>query len=174
MLDGSNLIMQIDHKNFSVMLYENVLKVEPQKSIVHKLEEALENKPILKDTFGEILHMFAPLHLRLSQIEKASVDKKGNVKLVIRQHRDVTIPLKPSESEKLVEKLNELIPKEKQKELERYISEKRLQSDAEREEGIERTPLTIGPSPEPPTEGVFEAERESEEHIEREEEDQED
>jgi len=80
------------------MLYENLLKVEPKKSTLHELEEALENEPILKDTLGEILHIFAPLHIRLSQIDKASVDKKGNVRLVIPQHRHVTIPLSPMES----------------------------------------------------------------------------
>lgn len=168
-MDNSNLIMQIDKKNFTVMLYQNMLKVEPQKGIVHQLEEALENKPVLKDTLGEILHMFAPFHVRLSQIDKASVDEKGNVKLIIRQHRDVTIPLKPSESKTLVDKLNELIPKEKEKELERYISERRLQRDSEEEEEIERTPLVSGTNPEPPTEGVFEAEKEAHEQIEKEE-----
>jgi hypothetical protein len=168
-LNDQNLIMEIDKKNFSVMLYENLLKVEPKKSIVHQLEEALENKPILKDTLGEILHIFAPLHIRLSQIDKASVDKKGNVRLVIPQHRHVTIPLSPMESKKLVDKLNELIPKEKEKETERRISEKRLQRDAEEEEEIERTPFVSGVSQLPPTEGVLEAEREAEEHIEEEE-----
>jgi hypothetical protein len=161
--------MEIDKKSFSIMLYENVLKVEPKKSIVHQLEEALENKPILKDTFGEILHIFAPLHIRLSQIDKASVDKKGNVRLIIPQHRDVTIPLSPDESKKLVDKLNKLIPREKERELERYVNERRLQRGAEEEEEIERTPLISGLNPEPPTEGVFEAEKEAEEHIEKEE-----
>jgi hypothetical protein len=169
MLDESNLVMEIDKKNFSVMLYENMLKVEPKKGVVHQLEEALENKPILKDTLGEILHIFAPLHIRLSQIDTANVDKKGNVKLTIPQHRDVTIPLKPTESKKLVDKLNELIPKEKARELERYISQRRLQRDAEREEEAARTPLVSGLSDTPPTEGVLEAEREAEERIEEDE-----
>jgi hypothetical protein len=161
--------MEIDKKNFSVMLYENILKVEPKKSILHKLEEALENKPVLKDTLGEILHIFAPLHIRLSQIAKASVDKNGNVRLAIPQHRDVTIPLAPNESKKLVDKLNELIPKEKEKELERSLSERRLQKDAEYEEENERTPLVSGFSQIPPTEGVFDTEKEAEKHIEKEE-----
>jgi len=151
------------------MLYENLLKVEPKKSIVHELEEALENKPILKDTLGEILHIFAPLHIRLSQIDTANVDKKGNVKLTIPQHRDVTIPLKPTESKKLVDKLNELIPKEKARELERYIGERSLRRDAEREKEMARTRFLSGLSEIPSPEGVLEAEKEAEEHIEVEE-----
>lgn len=167
-MNDQNLIMEIDKKSFSVMLYENLLKLEPKKSIVHQLEEALENKPILKDTLGEILHIFAPLHIRLSQIDKAGVDKKGNVRLIIPQHRDVTIPLTPDESKKLVDKLNKLIPREKERELERYVSERRLQRDAEEEEEISRTPVS-GFSPEPSTEGVFEAKKEAHEHVEKEE-----
>jgi hypothetical protein len=170
MLDDLNLIMEIEKKSFSVMLYENLLKVEPKKSIVHQLEEALENKPVLKDTFGEILHIFAPLHIRLSQIDKASVDKKGNVRLAIPHHRDVTIPLASDESRKLVDKLNELIPKEKDRELERYLNERRLRRDAEEEEEDERAPLVSGAILIPPTEGVLEAEKEAEEHREKEEE----
>lgn len=166
-MEDLKLIMEIDKKNFSVMLYENWLKVEPKKSFVHKLEEALEDKPVLKDSLGEILHIFAPFHVRLSQIEKVNVDKKGNVRLAIPQHRDVTIPLAPEESKKLVDKLNELIPREKERELERYIRERALQKDAEREEGIERAPLGPGVAfPLPPPEGVLEAEKEAEEHIE--------
>jgi hypothetical protein len=172
-LDDLKLVMEIDKKNFSVMLYENWLKVEPKKSFVHELEEALEHKPILKDTVGEILHIFAPLHIRLSQIEKVSVYKKGNVRLIIPHHRDVTIPLAPMESKKLVDKLNKLIPKEKERELERYIKERRLQKDAGRDEGIERAPFISGTFPISPTEGVLEAEKEAEEHIEEKEKEQE-
>ena len=169
MLKDLNLIMQIDKKNFSVLLYENLLKVEPKKSIVHQLEEALEDKPVLKDTLGEILHILAPLNIRLSQIDNARMDKKGNVKLIIPQHHDVTIPLTPNEAKKLVDKLNELVPKEKERELQRYIDERRLRRDAEREEEIARTPLVSGLTLLPPTEGVLEAEKEAEERIEKEE-----
>jgi hypothetical protein len=165
-LDDLKLVMEIDKKNFSVMLYENWLKVEPKKSFVHELEEALEHKPILKDTVGEILHIFAPLHIRLSQIEKVDVHEKGSVRLAIPHHRDVTIPLKPEESKKLVDKLNELIPKEKEKELERILTERRLQKDAGMEEGVERAPFISGSFQVPPTEGMLEAERKAEEHIE--------
>lgn len=167
-MKDSNLIMEIDKKSFSVMLYENMLKVEPKRNIVHQLEEALENKPILKDTLGEILHIFAPLHVRLSQIDKANADKKGNVRLIIPQHRDVTIPLTPDESKRLVDKLNKLIPREKEREIERYVSERRLQVDAEEEEKISRTPVS-GFTAEPQTEGVFEAKKEAHEHVEKEE-----
>jgi hypothetical protein len=168
-LDKSDLIMRIDKKSFSVMLYESLLKLEPNESIVHQLEEALENKPILKDIFGEILHIFAPFHVRLSQIDNVSADKKGNVRLIIPHHRDVAIPLSLEESRNLVDKLNELIPKEKERELERYVSQRRIEREAEEEEEIERTPLVSGINPLPPPEGVSEAEREAEEHIEKEE-----
>ena len=168
-MDKMDLIMKIDKKSFSVMLYESLLKVEPNKSIVHKLEEALENKPVLKDTLNEILHIFAPFHVRLSQITKVSADKKGNVTLAIPQHRSVTIPLSPEESRKLVDRLNQLIPKEKEKELERYIAKRQLEKEAEAEERNERVPLVSGISPLPAPEGVYEIEKEAEKHIEKEE-----
>jgi hypothetical protein len=168
-LDEMDLVMKIDKKNFSVMLYESLLKVEPNKSIVHKLEEALENKPVLKDTLNEILHVFAPFHVRLSQISKVTADKKGNVTLAIPQHRSVTIPLSLEESKKLVDKLNQLIPSEKEKALERYVSRRRLEREAESEERDERIPFVSGISPQPAPEGVYEVEKEAEEHIEKEE-----
>lgn len=156
-MEDADLVMEINKTNFAVRLYENMLKVEPKKSILRELEEALEDKPVLKDTLGEILHIFAPLHVRLSQIQAASVDKEGKVKLTIPHHRDVTIPLEPQESKKLVDKLNELIPKEKERELERILSERRARKAAEEEEEIERIPLVSGSMPIPQPEGVYEA-----------------
>jgi hypothetical protein len=44
-----------------------------------------------------------------------SIDKKGQVKIAIPSRKDLHIPLDQNESKTLVEKLNELIPIEKER-----------------------------------------------------------
>lgn len=63
--------------------------------------------------------MFVPLHVRLSDVDSARIDETGNVKVVLRHRRDITLPLSADEARKLVDKLNELIPAAKARELER-------------------------------------------------------
>lgn len=54
-------ILEVDGPHFTVRLYENLLRVDLKGSLKNEIEEALENKPILKETIGNILSTFAPL-----------------------------------------------------------------------------------------------------------------
>jgi len=51
----------------------------------------------------------------LKDIESAVVNKKGQVKIAVPSRRDIIIPLQSKESKRLVDKLNELIPMEKER-----------------------------------------------------------
>jgi hypothetical protein len=92
-----------------VKLYENLLKVDLKGSFKDEIKEALENKPVLKETFGSLLGIFVPLHVHLADIRWARVDEKGNVRLDLSHRRNVVIPLGHEDAEKLVTKLKQLI-----------------------------------------------------------------
>jgi hypothetical protein len=148
-------------------LYERMLKIDLKGSFRNELEEALENTPVLKETIGSVLEIFAPLHVRLYDIESVRMDKTGKVMIKQPRHRDLIIPLNPKEARMLVGKLNELIPKEKERELDRIIKEHKL-SARERELEKEEIPMSRGESPlgVPPPPGVLKEEREPAEEQE--------
>lgn len=116
-------ILGINAQHFTVRLYETMLEIDLTENIRNEIVEALENKSVLRETAGTILGMFVPLHIRTSDIDSVQTEETGIVRIVLPHHRDIIIPLKPDEAKKLVNKLNELIPKEKRKELLRLIEE---------------------------------------------------
>jgi len=119
------IVLEIDKEHFTVRLYEDILKIDLKGSVKNEIEEVLENKPALKETVGALLGIFAPLHIRLRHIDSVHIlideDRKrntGRVKLILPHSRDVVIPLEPKEAVKFVDKINVLIPREKQREIE--------------------------------------------------------
>jgi mRNA-degrading endonuclease YafQ of YafQ-DinJ toxin-antitoxin module len=161
-------LLVFDKPHMTVRLYEKMLKIDLKGSFRNELEEALENTPVLRETIGSVLEMFAPLHVRLCDIESARMDKKGKVTIKQPRHRDLIVPLEPKEAKKLIDKLNELIPIEKQRELERIIKEHKLGAH-ERELEKEEMPLSSSESPTriPPPPGVWEEERKPGEEQDR-------
>ncbi|MGD0979586.1 MAG: hypothetical protein ABR962_10675 [Candidatus Bathyarchaeia archaeon] len=159
-----DVILEIDHPHFVIRLYEDLLKIDMKGSFRGKVEEALENTPILKETIGGIFGLFVPLHVRLSDIDSARIEKTGKVKIVLPRRRDITIPIEAKEAKRLVDKLNELVPVAKQRELERIISEHKLQKVAEEEFEGAKTMATLASSKFP---ALMEEEKEAEKEIER-------
>ncbi len=125
------LVLEIDKPHFIVRLFSDVLKMDLKGGAKNEIEEALENKPVLRETLGAILSIFAPLHIRLSDIDSVNADEKGTVKIVLPHRRDVTIPLNPDEASKLAAKMNDLIPDAKRKEVLRVMRESRIEKAAE-------------------------------------------
>ena len=125
------VVLEIDKTHVTVKLYQNVLKIDVKGTTKNEIEEALENKPVLRQTLGNILELFVPLHVHLTDIHSAKINKAGKVRLDLHHRRDITIPLEGKEAEKLVDKLNELVPKAKEKELMRKIREARSQKMAD-------------------------------------------
>ena len=164
-------ILRIDRPHFTVRVYENVLRIDLKGSIKNDIEEAFENTPVLKQTIGSILEMFMPLHVHLSEIDSVRMDEKGKVVIKVPRHRDVVIPLEPRDAKRLVDRLNQLVPAAKEKELRRMIKEHRLQKieKAEHELADQKLSLPVGggqfPIPQP--RGVLEEEKREAEQQEK-------
>ena len=125
-MSQAKAILEIDGPHFTLRVYENWLWIDLKGNTKNDIVEALENKPVLKQSIGNILDIFAPLHIHLSDIDSVHLDKAGKVKLVLPRHRDVTIPLTTNEAKTLVDTLNPLIAKEKEKEAQRVIEEQKV------------------------------------------------
>jgi len=120
-MSTKDVIMMIEKPHFKVKLHSDLLEVDLEEGLKKELEDVLEAKPILRDNLGYLLQTAIPLDVPLKDIESATVDKKGKTKITLPHRKDIVIPLRPTESKKLVAKLNELIPIEKAKELEKML-----------------------------------------------------
>jgi hypothetical protein len=164
-------LLVINKPHLTISVYESMLRMDVKDSVKNDIEEALENTPVLKQTIGSILGIFAPLHVRLSDIDSVNVDKEGKVKIKLPRHRDLVLPLGPTDGKKLTDKLNELIPVEKQKELERIMKRNRLRRIESAERERQREEMTTPPAGmqfptvEPP--GVLDEEKTAAEDEER-------
>jgi hypothetical protein len=95
-------------------------------SFKNEIEEALEHKPVLKETLGKILGVFVPLHIHVSEIDSVHMDETGKITINLHHHRNIVIPFEHKENaEKFVEKLNQHISKEKTEQLKDQIAKKR-------------------------------------------------
>jgi len=114
-------VLEVDKPHFTITLYENLLKIDLKGSFKNEIEEALENKPILKETIGSVLGMFVPLHIRLNSIDSVHMDETGKIKVKIPFHRNIVIPLERKDGERLVDMMRHLITKAKKQERERIM-----------------------------------------------------
>jgi len=110
---SEDVVMVIDKPHFKVKLHKTLLEVDLKEGAKKELEDVLEAKPILRENLGFIFQTIIPLDVRLKDIESVRQDKKGRVKIAIPLRKDIVIPLEPKESERLIEKMNELITIEK-------------------------------------------------------------
>ncbi len=112
-----------DKPHFQVKLHSDLLQVDLKEGARRELERLAEARPVLRESLGWIFQTIIPLDVKLHDIENVEVDHDGKVKVIIPGRRDIHIPLEHSESQRLVEKLNELIPVEKEKQFrERQLS----------------------------------------------------
>jgi len=128
-----DLVMVFKKPHFTVKLHPSLLEVDLKESVRKELEDVLEANSVLRESLGYLFQFAVPLDIPIKDIESATVDKKGRVKITAPHRRDLTIPLKPNESKKLVSKLNQLIPIEKAKEIESILEVEK----AKREHGAE-------------------------------------
>lgn len=110
-----DLILVFDKPNFVVRLYKDLLEVDLKEGFKKELEDILETKPILRESLGFLFQTVVPLDVPLKDIKSATVDKEWYTKIVVPHQRDIIIPLPPDESQKLIDKLNELVPMAKRK-----------------------------------------------------------
>jgi len=128
-----DLVMLIDKPHFTVKLHRGLLEVDLKGGVKKKLEDFVEATPTLRGSLGFLFQNVIPLDVPLKDIESVELDKKGRVKIVIPNRRDINIPLEADESKKLIDKLNELIPIEKQRETDRILAASRRANEIERE-----------------------------------------
>jgi hypothetical protein len=127
------VVLQIDRPHFDVKLHSDSLEVNLKEGVKSEIERLAEARPILQETLGWVFQTIIPLTVRLWEIERVEVDSGGKVNLVIPHRRDLHIPLDPPDARRLAEKLNQMIPVEKAKELERVRNYDAAQRDRERE-----------------------------------------
>ena len=119
-------VLEVENPHFTIRLYDDLLKIDLKGSLKNEIEEALENKPVLKETIGSILGIFVPLHIRVSEINSVRMDETGKITVSLPHHRNIVIPLERKEdAEKLVEKLNQLISNAKTAKIKERIAIRR-------------------------------------------------
>jgi hypothetical protein len=124
-MTAKDLVMVIDKKHFTVKLHRTSLEVDLKEGARKELEDALEAKSALRGSLGFLFQNIIPLDVSLKNIESVTRDDKGRVKIKIPHRKDIAIQLEREEARKLVEKLNELVPIEKQKVTERLLASRR-------------------------------------------------
>jgi hypothetical protein len=133
MMATEDIVMVIDKPHFIVKLHKTLLEVDLKEGIRKKLEDVLEANPTLRGSLGFLFQNVIPLDVLLKDIESVELDEKQRVKIIIPHRKDIIIPLEKDESEKLVDKLNELVPMEKQREMERVLRSARETKEFARE-----------------------------------------
>lgn len=118
---AEDMVMMIDKPHFIVKLHKTLLEVDLKEGVRKKLEDVLEANPTLRGSLGFLFQNVVPIDVPLKDIESVKVDEKNRVKIIVPYRRDISIPLEKDESRKLVDKLNELVPMEKQREMERVL-----------------------------------------------------
>ena len=96
-------------------LHSDILEVDLKEGVRKELEALAEARPFLRDSLGWMFQSIIPLDVHLYEIEEVKTDKKGQLQIKIPGRRDIHIPLEPHEATQLTEKMNELIPPEKEK-----------------------------------------------------------
>jgi hypothetical protein len=126
-------VLAVENPHFTIRLYEDLLRIDLKGSLKNEIEEALENKPVLKQTVGSILGIFVPLHIRVSEINSVHMDETGKIKVSLPHHRNIVIPLERKEdAEKLVEKLNQLVSNAKTAEIKERLAMRRARRKLKR------------------------------------------
>ena len=140
------IVLEVEDPHFTIRLYADLLKIDLKGSFKNELEEALENKPVPKETIGRVLGIFVPLHIHISDIDWVHMDETGKIKLSLSYHRNIVFPFERKEdAEKLTEKLDQLISKAKLKtrEYAKRRTERRLKKKTKNK--ILQAPITPFP-----------------------------
>ena len=126
-------VFMLDKPHFQVKLHSDLLKVDLKEGARAEIGKLAEARPALRDTIGWVFQTIIPLDVHLWEIEKVTVEASGKVNIRIPHRRDIHIPLEPLEAERLVEKMNELIPIEKERRVEREQAEQVAEKERERQ-----------------------------------------
>src|SRR6266852_1933468 len=121
-MPDSPIIMTFDKPHFQVKLHHDRLEVDLKEGFRAEIEKLAEARPALRASLGWVFQTIIPLDVKLYEIEKVETALTGKMNLKIPHRRDLHIPLEPAESLQLAEKLEQLIPIEKEREFLRQKS----------------------------------------------------
>jgi hypothetical protein len=121
-MSTEDLILVIDKPLFTIRLHQNLLEVDLKEGAKKKLEDFVEANPTLRGSLGFLFQSVVPLDVALKDIESVEQDEKGRIKIAIPHRKDISIPLEPNESKRVISKLKKLILAEKKKEIERILA----------------------------------------------------
>ena len=130
-MESDEPVMVFDKPHFTVKLYETLLKVDVKEGAMKRLEGFVESNPHLRESLGLLFQMAVPLDVPLKNIEMVRMSDEGKIQIVIPHRRDLHISLEKDEAEKLVDKLNELIPVEKAKEADKIMTSSKVEKESE-------------------------------------------
>jgi hypothetical protein len=123
-------VIEVDDPHFIIKLSDSLLIIDLKGSFKNDLEEAIENKPVLKETIGKVLGIFVPLHIRVNDIDSVHLDSNGKIKVSLPHHRDIVIPLEHKEdAEKLFENLNQLVSKVEAEKIQEIKARRRAEKE---------------------------------------------
>lgn len=144
MSQTDELVMTIDKPHFIVKLHKTLLEVDVKEGIRKELEAVVETRPILRESLGLLFQTVIPLDVRLKDIESVGLDNKGRVKVKIPMRKDIVIPLDGAESQQLIDKLNELIPPEKEKAAKKAEEEEKAEADLQEKRAFDHKEMGGG------------------------------
>jgi uncharacterized protein involved in tellurium resistance len=127
-------ILAFDKPQFEVQLHPDVLTLHVKEGAMREFDKLAEQTPHLRDSLRWMFHEIIPLKVKLEDIEHVDSDKMGRVTIKVPARREIHIPLDHEESNKLLEKLNQLIPREKEKAIERRKASDESKEQVRREE----------------------------------------
>jgi len=123
-------VIEVDDPHFTIKLTDSLLIIDLKGSFKNDLEEAIENKPVLKETIGKVLGIFVPLHIRVNDIDSVHLDNNGKIEISLPHHRDIVIPLEHKEdAEKLFENLNQLVSKVEAEKIQEIKARRRAEKE---------------------------------------------
>jgi hypothetical protein len=125
-------IIMVDKPHLVVRVYEDTLEVDLKEGARKKLESVVEAHPALRESLGVLFQSIIPLDVALSNVDSAEVSDEGQLKIITPLRRDITIPLGREDSQKLVEKLNELVSAAKARKTEREYARSRASAKLDR------------------------------------------
>ncbi len=126
--------LTLDKPQFEVKLQPGVLTLHIKEGAVREFDKLAEQTPHLRDSLRWMFHEIIPLKVKLEDIEHVDSDATGRIRIKVSARRDIHIPLDHEESNKLLEKLNELIPREKERAVERRKAAEESKERVRREE----------------------------------------
>jgi len=140
------LLLKIDKPYLAIELYSDLLKIDLKGSAKNEIEEALENKQVLRETIGVVLGLFVPLHINVKDIESVNTDSKGTVTVKLRLHRDLKLPLGSPDAKTFTDKLQPLLKKQKEKKIESIVKAEKIKEVEKEERLAEEEMITSGSS----------------------------